>query len=420
MRQSLVRSTLKFARDRDGSLALNFGLLVVPLFAFTGIAIDYSQALNAKGKLQQIADTAAIAGARLPATSSEKRYEASMAMLKASLNNSGLKNLTWDVDASNANVSVHVNHVMKTNFMRVMGVESLDIEVATAAQAQVENGGVACLIALNEHTPDGLHLQGINKVSSRNCWTWVNSDHATSINAVGASMGTGQGFCTHGRATGAEHFVPQPYEECDIMADPFYDRFYSYHPVAMNAPCNYTNLDFKNGSYTMTPGVYCGNTILKPQANVTMLPGTYVFKNGFLEVQAQASLTGSDGVTLFFMGSGTHMEVRGGGNVELKAPKTGDLAGFVIVDRKYSWDTVIETEIQGGGRLKIEGIVYVPHWKVNISGNGDMNQEAKYVAMIADSFYMEGNGRLYVNADAKAADLPDLMPRIKNGPRLLY
>ena len=285
MRQSLVKSTLKLTRDRDGSVALNFGLLVVPLFAFIGIAVDYSQAMSAKDKLQQIADTAAIAGARLPATSSEKRYEASMAMLQASLNNSGLKNLTRDV-------------------------------------------GVACLIALNEHTPDGLHLQGINKVSSRNCWTWVNSDHATSINAVGASMGTGQGFCTHGRATGAEHFVPQPYEECDVMKDPFYDRFYSYQPVAMNAPCNYTNQTYKNGSYTMTPGVYCGDTVLKPQANVTMQPGTYVFKNGHLQVQAQASLTGTDGVTLFFMGSGTHMEVRGGGNVELKAPKTGDLAGY--------------------------------------------------------------------------------------------
>jgi len=70
--------------------------------------------------------------------------------------------------------------------------------------------------------------------------------------------------------------------------------------------------------------------------------------------------------------------------------------------------------------MKIEGVVYVPQWKLNISGNGDMNQDAKFVAMIADSFYMEGNGRLYVNADAKAADLPDIMPRIKNGPRLMY
>lgn len=412
-------SIVKLLRDRSGSVGLNFGLLIIPLLSFMGIAVDYSTALNAKGKLQQIVDSAAIAGARLPATSSEKRYEATMHLLQASLNNSGLSNLTYDVKASNANVAVNVSHVMRTNFMRVLGVETLDIEASTAAQAQVENGGVACLIALNETTNDGLHLQGINKVSSRNCWTWVNSNSPTAINAVGASMGTGQGFCTHGGATGADHFAPQPYTECDIIEDPFVQRLNAYQPDGAFGACDKNNLSLKNGSYTLKPGVYCGNTVLKPQADVMLEPGTYVFRDGYLQVQAQASLKG-EGVTLFFVGSGTHMEVRGGGNIELKAPKDGNLAGFVIVDRKYSWNTITESEIQGGGRVKIEGIVYVPQWKLNISGNGEMNQDAKYVAMIADSFYMEGNGRLYVNADANAADLPDLMPRIKNGPRLLY
>ncbi len=416
---SFLMPALGFVRDRKGSIGLNFGLLIVPFMAFVGLAIDYSQALSAKDKLQKIADTAAIAGARLPATSSENRKEATMHMLQAALNNSGLQNLTWKVDATNANVAVEVNHVMKTNFMRVMGIEQLEIKAATAAQAQVENGGVACIIALNETTNDGLHLQGINKVSSRNCWTWVNSNSPTSINAVGASMGTGQGFCTHGGATGAEHFVPQPYVECEVIDDPFVEHLNAYQPDGVFGTCDHTSLNLNNGSHTLRPGVYCGNTVFKPQANVTLEPGTYIFKNGYLEVQAQASLKGA-GVTLFFVGSNTYMAVRGGGHIDVKAPKEGDLAGFVIVDRKYSWNTITESEIQGGGRIKIEGIVYVPQWKLNIGGNGEMNQESKYVAMIADSFYMEGNGSLYVNADAKAADLPDLMPRIKNGPRLLY
>jgi len=114
---------------------MNFGLFVVPLLAFVGVAIDYSQALDEKYKLQQIVDSAAIAGARLPATSSEKRKEAAEHMLQASLDNSKLQNVTWKVDASNANVAVKLNHVMKTNFMRIMGVNDLKIEASTAAQA---------------------------------------------------------------------------------------------------------------------------------------------------------------------------------------------------------------------------------------------------------------------------------------------
>jgi hypothetical protein len=112
--------------------------------------------------------------------------------------------------------------------------------------------------------------------------------------------------------------------------------------------------------------------------------------------------------------------VRAGGNVDFKAPTTGDLAGFVLVDTNLSWEaTIHESVIEGGGRVKIEGVLYAPQWRVNISGNGDVNQEATYFAMIADHFYMEGNGKLYIRSDAAAAGLPDLMPRIATGPLLL-
>lgn len=409
----------RFVRNDRGAIAIQFGLVIVPMVALSGIAIDYSKYLDVKGQLQQVADSSAIAGARLPATSATNRYDAAQHMLQASLTASKLEGVTSSVQASNANVRVEVNYAMKTSFMNVMGVKKLDIKLSTAAQSQVENGGVACMLALNETSPDGLHLQGINKVSSRNCWTWVNSNSSTAINAVGAAMGTGQGFCSHGGSSGAGHFQPQPYRECDKMEDPFQSKFHSWNPANYAAACKETGLVLKGGNHTLEPGVYCGNTVLKPQANVTMTPGTYIFRDGYLEVQGQSSLTGQ-GVSLFFVGSNTKMTVRGGGSVVLKAPTEGDLAGFVIIDRKYSWSGIRESEIQGGGRVKIEGVMYVPQWKLNVGGNGEMNQEAKYTAIVADTFYMEGNGKLYVQSDAAGAGLPDLMPRIKNGPRLLY
>ena len=66
----------------------------------------------------------------------------------------------------------------------------------------------------------------------------------------------------------------------------------------------------------------------------------------------------------------------------------------------------------------MEGILYAPRWSVNISGNGEINQDTRYFAMIADHFYMEGNGRLFIKSDALAAGMPDLMPKIKSGPVL--
>ena len=158
----------------------------------------------------------------------------------------------------------------------------------------------------------------------------------------------------------------------------------------------------------------------KPQANVTFRPGLYVIKDGTFEVQAGATATG-EGVTFYFIGSGTTFEVRGGASINFKAPAenaTAGVPGFVFVQNK-SASPGAEMIIQGGGSIKMEGVLYAPTWRVNISGNGEVNQDSKFWAMVADSFYMEGNGKLYINSDAPAVGLPDIMPKIPTGPLIL-
>jgi hypothetical protein len=375
--------------------------------------------MNAKATLKTAVDQAAIAGASLPATANANRDAQAQKYFASNLTGSELASVVPTIVATNASVTVTASYSQPTTLMKIFHVDTINFTVSTSARSQIQNGGVACLIALSPTSDDGLHLQGINKVASDNCWAWVNSNSDQAINAVGASTGKAQGFCTVGKVLGGEHFLPYPYTQCDPIADPFKERINAY-----NAPdeCTTakTNVQLSNGTYTLQPGVYCGNTVFKPQANVTLSPGLYVFRDGYLQVQAGATLTGN-GVTLFFTHSNTSLEIRGGANVNLKAPTTGDLAGFVIVDRLIDWydSSIRESVIQGGGSVTIDGILYAPQWKLNISGNGDVNQNAKYFTAIADSFYMEGNGKLFIQSDAAGAGLPDLMPKIKNGPLLI-
>jgi Flp pilus assembly protein TadG len=410
-------SMKKLLSDRRGNVGIIFAFAAVPAIAFMGSAVDYGIALSAKTELQAVVDASAAAGARLPATSNQNRSEAVLRHFNAAIQGRSIKSAVPIIDATNSMVNVSAQATIPTAFMGLVGVDSIEIGAKAAARSQIQNGGVACLIALSPNSSDGLHLQGINKISSENCWAWINSANPTSINAVGASQGSAQGFCSVGGVSGPEHFSPMPFTGCDPIADPFYAKFANYH---VNATCQHSNVQYNNGVHTMQPGVYCGNTVIRPQAEVTMMPGLYVFRDGYLQVQAGSSLTG-DGVTLFFFGRDTSMEIRGGGNVDLKAPATGDLAGFVIVDRKLDWydSSIRETKIQGGGRVKLEGIMYAPQWQVTVSGNGEVNQESQFFTMIADTFYMEGNGRMHIRSDAVAAGLPDLMPKIKNGPVIL-
>jgi Flp pilus assembly protein TadG len=411
------RFAKKFANDRRGAIAILFALILVPAVAFVGAAVDYALAFSAQTRLQAVTDIAAQAGARLPATANANRKEAALKSFNANMIGARFVAPEPQIQASNSGVSVTATTAVPTAFMGVVGISTINVSASAKARSQIQNGGVACLLALNETSPDGLHMQGINKVSSPDCWAWVNSTASTSINATGAASGVAQGFCTAGEVDGGEHFTPVPFAGCDPMADPFYEQIAKQW---VPTTCQHTNLQLKNGTYTLSPGVYCGNTILKPHAHVTLQPGLYVMRDGYFQVQAGASVTGN-GVTLFFYGMNTMMEVRGGGSLDLKAPTSGDLTGFVIVDRKIDWydPSIRETVIQGGGRLKIEGILYAPQWKVNISGNGEINQKAGFFTMIADSFYMEGNGKLNITSDAASSGFPELMPKIKNGPVIL-
>jgi hypothetical protein len=211
------------------------------------------------------------------------------------------------------------------------------------------------------------------------------------------------------------------------MDDPYYNRFMS-SKAPSKSHCTHTNLTLKSGTHKFEDGTtFCRDTVFKPHAHVELDPGTYYFVDGYLQVQAGASVTcpickdqSGKGVTLVFLGDDTRMIVRGGADVDLKAPATGDLAGFVIVDHKLESDSSIrETIIRGGGNVQIEGIIYTPQWQITISGNSAINQEAKYTAVIADTFYMEGNAEFHVKAEATAAGLPDLMPEVKTVPAVI-
>ena len=211
----------KFGNDRRGVIGILFGLFLVPVIAFVGAAVDYGLAFSAKTRLQAVTDIAAQAGARLPATANANRKDAALKSFNANMIGARFVAPEPQIQASNSGVTVIATTAVPTAFMGLIGINTINVNASAKARSQIQNGGVACLVALNENSPDGLHMQGINKMSSPDCWTWVNSKAATSINAVGAASSVAQGFCTAGEISGREHFSPPPFAGCDLIDDPF-------------------------------------------------------------------------------------------------------------------------------------------------------------------------------------------------------
>ena len=308
--------------------------------------------------------------------------------------------------------------------MKLFGINTIPVATTSAVQAGAQGDGHLCILALNETQSDAFHIQGNNVAKAENCWVWVNSSSSSAMSAVGISKATAMGFCTHGNVDGEEHFVPRAGVDCYVMADPIEQKLKSYN--FGDDICDYEDLTLKRGTHTLKPGVYCGDTVFKPHAHVTFTADgdkPYIIKNGELQVQAGASLKGDEkGVTIAFIGSNTKFTVRGGADVDLKAPSDGVLAGFLLIDQKSdgSSSEIQDTIIRGGGSLKFEGLVYAPQWRIITSGNSDVNGSSKCFAMVADRFRMEGNGELKVIADCEEAGLPQLMPKVKSVAKILY
>lgn len=397
-----------------GTVALVFGLSLVPIVLGAGISLDYARALNARQLIQNATDAAAMAGAKLPLNDNDRRGSAAKAAFDANMARSHLAGIEPEIVASGNEVMVAASYSMPTTFTSIAGIDAIDLKVTTRART-TPGDALVCLLALNPTANDALHLQGSTRQVAEGCAVWVNSSAPRSVNAVGASSGQADSYCTAGGISGAEHFSPSPQAGCQELQDPFAAEVAKYIPPS---GCKENNLRLKKGKHVLEPGVYCGGITLQAHAEVEFRPGVYVIKDGVLRIQAQASAAGT-GVAFYFTGDDAQLEVLGGADVDFKAPMKGaELAGFVFVQDRLS-NPGTSTTIQGGGTVNLEGIVYMPTWRVEIAGNGDLNQTSGYFAMVADSFYLRGNGNLNLRADAESPGLPQQLPRVPGGARLV-
>ena len=72
-----------FSSSRDGNVAILFGLLALPIFAGIGAAIDTGAVYSAHKQLQNLVDSAAIAGASRLGVKDDQQIETAEAFIKS-------------------------------------------------------------------------------------------------------------------------------------------------------------------------------------------------------------------------------------------------------------------------------------------------------------------------------------------------
>jgi hypothetical protein len=181
--------------------------------------------------------------------------------------------------------------------------------------------------------------------------------------------------------------------------------------------CDHHNERFQNGFHVATPGVYCGGLRALAGADVTLLPGVYVIKDGDLELQANSNIHG-DGVFFYFYGHDAFLNHHSGSIIDITAPDVGDYAGIAMSQHAGSSVGEIST-LSGGPNVRIVGSLHFPTQPLKIAGGGDFANISPYMPMIAHSFIVTGNGVMTVQVDLDAAGYEEHLAYAEQGVILI-
>lgn len=135
-----VRKIIRdFTRETRGNVAIIFAVCTIPIFLLMGFAIDLQQVNTAKSRVQYLADSAVIAGAReMQEGKSDKKIKAYIAnyfasIMKADGSAYTCKAPATTITSSTQDISLKINCQQPTSIMQLMGTKKLDFAVSSAS-----------------------------------------------------------------------------------------------------------------------------------------------------------------------------------------------------------------------------------------------------------------------------------------------
>ncbi len=405
----------KFPADSKGSVAVVFGLVIPSLIGFTGLAVDGSNWMVQRNKLQAATDSAAISVAQvlqLDGGNAPLKAEATKFFTK--VYGSHVSAMTYEVEhppKSGPNigdmsaVAVLADRSQPSYFLRVFGVKNLAVK--TRAVARIDSMAEACLLGLSQSDDKAVEITG-SAIVNLDCGIASNSNSTQAMYLSGSSQVITSGLSTVGDiyqsngSTVNTNGGPMR-SHAQALRDPYGPEGRNLQVPATPAKCTGRNLRVKSNT-TLSPGRYCGGIDFQ-SGTATLAPGVYIIDAGNFNANAQASITGT-GVTIILTGSGTNyaqMNINGGASINLQAPGSGSPTKGVLFFQDpaaptYQGNQIISNKLNGGAGLVLNGALYFPKQKIEFSGGAGASISC--LQMIGYAVTFTGNSRVAGTCDA--------------------
>jgi hypothetical protein len=285
---------------------VNFSVLLLSLLLIGGLAVDGSNMMLQKRRLQIAADAAALGAAYEMALGKSGWATAatSDAGLNGFTNGSNGVAMTVQNPPSSGSYAGDSSAIQVTVSKKVptflWGFIASSSTITATAVSSGKPGG-DCLYALNSSVSRALMLSGTINTS---CPVFDNSSNSDALHLDGGSSMTASSINVVGSYTNSGTLHTTPVTGATAITD----------PISTTAPtfssCNYTNakMDSSTGSKTFSPGTYCGGTTLSGSYTATFQPGLYIVTGG-INWNGGSTVNGS-GVTFYFTTGGGSATVK--------------------------------------------------------------------------------------------------------------
>ncbi|MDN3574269.1 Tad domain-containing protein [Methylobacterium longum] len=419
-----------------------FALSSTVLIGLVGGGIDYAHLATRRSQLQNAVDVGVLTGGGTLKLAASSIASVQGVTEQAIRNNAPPSPnqpfaVTVDVAPDKTSVSARVQESVKLAFGGFLGMSSRTI--AVQAKASVVGRMRLCMLTLDPAAPGAFNLQKNAQVTANGCSLYSNSMNASGMVGGDSSMARADTICSAGGYVGARaNFAPPPQAGCPTIADPLKGRANPNVGGCASLPFPFnllplTKIQTIDKDVTIDPGTYCYGLQIKKKAVVTMRPGIYVFKDGPLIVQDNATLSG-EGVGLYFVGDKAGLLFDKKTTVSLTAPTTGEMAGLLMAEQTTVSNPIdpalglvddvtglllpptppplgqskpmrIYRIISNNARTML-GTIYLPAGRLVIDSDKPVADQSAYTVVVAQQVNLYEGPNLYLNANYDATSVP--------------
>lgn len=137
----------RFATDKRGTVAVMFGLSLVPLIGLSGAAIDYARGAQVRTELAAALDSAVLQAAKtVPGQTDARVGQVVKSVVAARFDTRQLGDFQVSASARTGTLEGTASGKLQTAFMSVLGIQSMPVTVSSAAAWGTANLEVALVL----------------------------------------------------------------------------------------------------------------------------------------------------------------------------------------------------------------------------------------------------------------------------------